>query len=276
MLVPVKANDGLDATDAEDASRYKEYISFELRGFSTKSKGVQFFWRAQRTGLVHANLVERYPPGQGPTRVADVGSGPGIVTSFFAKQGYHTCAIDKVKTLIDFARKLFHVQGQKGEFVVADVDTDAEFFKEGGFDAIICIDAFEHFSKPSKAVQNFKRLLGPRGGHVFLTTPNFRNPVFAMIETLWDKVGKTPGWRQLHVTRMSLKEIAALFETHGFTIELAGTFLLASPFVAMFSRRLARKLSYVENYLLQRFHVGFMIYLVARTKTTSQETGRQA
>jgi ubiquinone/menaquinone biosynthesis C-methylase UbiE len=41
---------------------------------------------------------------------------------------------------------------------------------DASFDAIMCIDVFEHLPDPIKAIQEFARLLKP-GGHLILTAP---------------------------------------------------------------------------------------------------------
>jgi len=47
-------------------------------------------------------------------------------------------------------------------------------FADGSFDALFCIDAFEHFPDPGAAVREFRRVLRC-GGFVFLSVPNYAN-----------------------------------------------------------------------------------------------------
>ncbi len=243
------------------ATHYKEVISFELRGFNPRSRA-QYFWRLMRTQFVLKNVDKLYFHERKNTIIADIGSGPGLATSFFAKRGYQMRLYDRCKPFLLFAQQLFNKQGMHAEFIQADVDEDTSIFKRNGCDAVICIDAFEHFRDPPRVLEHFSLLLGNHG-KVYLTTPNFGNFVFSLIEKLWDVVGRTPGWSDLHITRMKISEITALFKKAGFTIEKAGTFLLLSPLIAVVSLRLAKVVSYIENFFLRRVHVGFMIYIVA-------------
>ncbi|NMC06050.1 MAG: class I SAM-dependent methyltransferase [Candidatus Lokiarchaeota archaeon] len=249
----------------EFAKNFERVIRFELRGFFGKNK-LQKFWRLTRTSYVLYNLLKSHGKQQsGEIRICDIGCGPGIVASFFAKRGFQVVGIDIVDPLISFARKFFAKLGLRGQFIIADITKQDPVFQSINADSIICIDAIEHFSDPAQSIQNFKRII-TKGGTVFLTTPNFGNPIFTLIERSWDIVGKTPGWGHLHVTRLGLKQYKQLFENAGFIIQDAGTFMLVSPFIAIFSPKLARLASKLEQYVLRKLPVGFMLYITARVK----------
>ncbi len=99
-----------------------------------------------------------------------------------------------------------------------------------------------------------------------LATPGAMHKWLAQADGTWDVVGKTPGWGHLHVTRLGLGQYKQLFEHAGFTINDAGTFMFASPFVAIFSPRLARQVNKLEQYLLRKIPIGFMLYITASLK----------
>jgi 2-polyprenyl-3-methyl-5-hydroxy-6-metoxy-1,4-benzoquinol methylase len=247
------------------AKNFERVIKFELRGFFGKNK-LQKFWRLSRTSYVLYNLLKSYAKHKAnEIRICDIGCGPGIVSSFFAKRGFQVVGIDIVEPLVSFARKYFDKLGLHGEFITADITKHDPAFQSINANSIICIDAIEHFTDPKRSIQNFKTIIS-RGGSVFLTTPNFGNPVFTLIERSWDVVGKTPGWGHLHVTRLGLQQYKQLFERAGFTVQDAGTFMLASPFVAIFSSKLARLVSKMEQYLLRKVPAGFMLYITASLK----------
>jgi 2-polyprenyl-3-methyl-5-hydroxy-6-metoxy-1,4-benzoquinol methylase len=249
----------------EFAKNFEKVIEFELRGFFGKNK-LQKFWRLARTSYVLYNLLKSYAKRpSGEIRICDIGCGPGIVSSFFARRGFQVVGIDIVEPLISFARKYFEKLGLQGKFITADITKQDPSFGSINANSIICIDAIEHFSDPNRSIHNFKTII-TRGGSVFLTTPNFGNPLFTLIERSWDVVGKTPGWGHLHVTRLGLRQYKHLFESAGFTIEDAGTFMFASPFVAIFSSKLARLVSKLEQYLLRKIPAGFMLYVIASLK----------
>ncbi|MHA1679653.1 MAG: class I SAM-dependent methyltransferase [Promethearchaeota archaeon] len=243
---------------------FKEVLNYELQAYSGKNQ-LQLFWRRQRINFVLKNLERVHPEStRGEKIIADIGCGPGLVASMFARKGFSMRGIDHFKPFVDFANKEFEAKQYPGKFFLADICEDYPVFSEMKCDSIICIDSFEHFKEPRKAVSNFKKLLGNQGGHVILTMPNFKGSLFSIIERLWDDLAHTPGWKELHITRLNVNELATHFTEQGFTIEKIGTFLLASPFISMVNTKIARHVSYIENYFLKDVHWGFMIYMVAR------------
>nr|MDO8114963.1 class I SAM-dependent methyltransferase [Candidatus Sigynarchaeota archaeon] len=209
------------------------------------------------------NLLKLYEKGTRKEHViCDIGCGPGIAASFFARRGFNIIGIDVVEKMVQFGNKYFKKYGLEGRFVTADITKNEPVFDSIRCNVIICIDAIEHFADPIKSIQNFKKILGT-SGKVFLTTPNFGNPLFTLIERTWDVVGKTPGWGHLHVTRLGLTKYKQLFEHEGFKIESGGTFLFVTPFISIFSTRLARFFSKLEQYFLKKVPVGLMLYIVA-------------
>jgi len=52
--------------------------------------------------------------------------------------------------------------------IISDITAIPE--PDGSFDAIMCIEVFEHLPEPIKAIEEFSRLLSP-GGHLIITAP---------------------------------------------------------------------------------------------------------
>lgn len=63
---------------------------------------------------------------------------------------------------------------QVGNWDQSSLDIISDILKipelDASFDAIMCVEVFEHLSEPIKAIQEFARLLKP-GGHLILTAP---------------------------------------------------------------------------------------------------------
>lgn len=58
--------------------------------------------------------------------------------------------------------------GQSNLDIISDITAIPE--PDTSFDAIMCVEVFEHLPEPIKAIQEFARLLKP-GGHLILTAP---------------------------------------------------------------------------------------------------------
>ena len=94
-------------------------------------------------------------------RVLDVGCGRGYFSEFVeARGGSYTGA--------DFVANI-----RSGiPFVLADAQRLP--LADAAFDAVFCVDAFEHFPDGAAAAAEFRRVLKP-GGCVFLSVPNYGN-----------------------------------------------------------------------------------------------------
>jgi len=93
-------------------------------------------------------------------KVLDVGCGRGYVGEVVEEQGGAYTGVDFVATRTGFRLAL--------------ADAARLPFADAGFDAVFCIDAFEHFPDPDAAACEFRRMLRP-GGFVFLSAPNYGN-----------------------------------------------------------------------------------------------------
>ena len=92
--------------------------------------------------------------------VLDVGCGRGHVGGFVERRGGRYVGMDLLVSRRGFT------------MVLAD-GADLPF-RDGAFDAVFCVDAFEHFPDPVQAAREFRRVLAP-GGFVFLSAPNYSN-----------------------------------------------------------------------------------------------------
>lgn len=96
----------------------------------------------------------------GGRAILDVGCGRGYMGDYVRGHGGRYTGMDVVASR-DGVR-----------MVIADAA--AAPFGDGTFDAVFCVDAFEHFPAPVRCACGFRRVLRP-GGFVFLSAPNYGN-----------------------------------------------------------------------------------------------------
>lgn len=101
-------------------------------------------------------------------RVLDVGCGRGFLGEVVLAGGGEYVGVDLVAS-------------GRG-FPLATADAARLPFPDGAFDAVCCVDAFEHFPDPASAAREFRRVLQPRG-FMFLSAPNYSN--VAGLAKLW-------------------------------------------------------------------------------------------
>lgn len=93
-------------------------------------------------------------------KILDVGCGRGFIEEFVVNSGGDYTGVD-------------FVSSRQG-FRLALADSAGLPFADNTFDALFCIDAFEHFPDAQKAVVEFHRVMKP-DGLVFLSVPNYAN-----------------------------------------------------------------------------------------------------
>jgi SAM-dependent methyltransferase len=92
-----------------------------------------------------------------PGRLLDIPAGHGHVSEAARGFGWKVCELD-----------LFPRPGMRG--VVADACARLPF-RDGAFDALVCLEGIEHFEDQTGFLRECARVLRP-GGRLFLTTPN--------------------------------------------------------------------------------------------------------
>jgi len=137
------------------------------------------------------NGVGQIPPG----RIVDLGCGTGVALSWF--QGK--------KVGVDFSAELLR-QGVPGsEYVVADIE--ATPFRDGAFQAVLCLDVAEHL--PSlRVIDEAYRILSPTGVlHLSTADQNF-TLMLDILEKLRMKLPEGPHkWRKTHEIKDKLRAV---------------------------------------------------------------------
>jgi len=150
------------------------------------------------------------------TDILEVGCGSGTIVKQLLAQGKHVTGIDIGKQFVNFC----HATYDNADFC----ETDAHYlpFADRSFDTIVCSEVIEHVDNPEQALQEFNRVLRPKG-RLVLTTPNicFR---WALIEAVWTRIR-----RNLLETRhkcFTRKRLRLLLDCQGFNILHNDVFML--------------------------------------------------
>ena len=107
------------------------------------------------------------------------------------------CAILDVGCGRGYLRDTVRVQG--GDYTGADLvvsrsglrmtvaSAEALPFASGHFDGLFCLDAFEHFPHPERAISEFRRVLRP-GGFALISVPHYGN-VAGLVKWFYETIG---------------------------------------------------------------------------------------
>lgn len=101
----------------------------------------------------------------------------------------------------------------------------------------------------AKALSEVKRVLKPSGQFV-MTTPNYRS-AWPIIEYFWSRMNPVDYMEQ-HINRKNPGSVRNSLAAAGFKVKTVRTFFVASPFIALVSSSLARKIMTLEKAILPK------------------------
>ncbi len=142
---------------SSDAGRVEFYRttqswSFDLSWWAyLQSEG-----RADPSNVLAFRFAQQHAPGR---RHLDFGSGIGITSQLFARNGWSSTSADLSSTLLDFAR--FRHQSRGDEIAYIDLHTDK--LPAGAYDAITAIDTLAHVPDVYTTCRELHAALGPDG-----------------------------------------------------------------------------------------------------------------
>jgi len=231
----------MELPDQQDLARRKGdaiHISGDYQARALKSdRAAQRFWHEAKF-----RLIERIAMPAKHERVLDAGCGSGTISYFLSSYAGDVIGIDSNPSAIDYARETFkapNLQFRLGQFDNLKSDKP--------FDKIYCIEVIEHLYEQQVAdvLNLFSKLTNP-GGHLFLTTPNYRS-AWPLIEWLLDRFELVATLDEAqHVSHFSKRKLSALCEGAGWRVSRIGAFNGVAPFVAPISRRLALRIEEIE------------------------------
>jgi ubiquinone/menaquinone biosynthesis C-methylase UbiE len=202
-----------------------------------KQKGIQSKWHFLKFEALKRVLLE-----DKITNLLDIACGPG---TFIGNLPPHiNCTgIDIAREQIAYAEKKYGIENRT--FLVSDATSEKLPFEKNTFDAVTCIEFFEHIKAPeiNHIIKNVFRCLKP-GGIFIATTPNYEL-LWRFLETTISSLGQID-YRQQHITQFTLPTFRSLFEDPCWEIVTARKYLYLSPFSAIINWKLSSYLFEIE------------------------------
>ena len=214
------------------------HISGDYQARALKSdRAAQRFWHEAKFRLMERTAM----PGK-HDRVLDAGCGSGTISHFLSLHAGEVVGIDSNTSAIDYATSAYcspNLEFRLGQF--------EDLMGDKPFDRIYCVEVIEHLYEQQVAdvLSLFYNLTNP-GGHLFLTTPNYRS-AWPIIELALDRLGLAAKMNEVqHVTHFTKRKLTAVCERTGWRVRHIGTFNGLAPFIAPISRRLALGMEKIE------------------------------
>jgi len=104
-------------------------------------------------------------------RSLEVGCGRGSMSAYFADNGFDCTLLDTSKSVIQTAKKIFGVNGLKGNFNVGNVMNLP--YAEGSFDVVLSIGLLEHFEDIETPLNEQIRVLSDGGLFLGYIVPKY-------------------------------------------------------------------------------------------------------
>jgi glycosyltransferase involved in cell wall biosynthesis/predicted SAM-dependent methyltransferase len=204
----------------------------------------QKFWHKQKFAEVLKEVKGMDPDSV----VADIGCGPGVLIAGLPKNKL-AVAVDTSEPTVRFATEINKKMGRNVKGVVSLAEKLP--FKNEMFDYVFMIEVIEHMPKEveAKAMSEIMRILKPKGKFV-ITTPNYLS-LWPLIEYFWSKANPIDYMDQ-HINKKNPGSMKKSLVKAGFDVKVLRTFFVLSPFIALLSPAIARKVAAIENKVLPR------------------------
>jgi SAM-dependent methyltransferase len=138
--------------------------------------------------------------------VLDAGCGGGSLAVTLASLGYRVVGVESSAECVTRARRRVARSGVSGLVSINRGDVTALPVADASVDAVVSGEVLEHVADDAAAAAEYRRVLRP-GGACIVSVP--AHPA------LWDVTDEWAG----HVRRYRRRELTALFEGRGFTVE---------------------------------------------------------
>jgi ubiquinone/menaquinone biosynthesis C-methylase UbiE len=215
---------------------------------------IQKFWQKNRINWIIERAMEI--EGKKNKSGADLGCGSGVITRQLSAHYKEFIGLDISNNAIEYCN---NKRGVNDTYIRSNLEKIP--LNKESINLVVCSEVIEHVEKYETMMLEIKRIL-KKNGVLILTTPNYSS-TWPFVEFLWDVFGRGRNYRKQHISKMSIKKIKKLMEDNNFKIIEIKTFFLLSPFLCIFSERLANKLFKLENRLLIKTNIGMIILLRA-------------
>ncbi|HEY1769652.1 MAG TPA: class I SAM-dependent methyltransferase [Chthoniobacterales bacterium] len=214
----------------------------------------QRFWHQAKL-----RLIERVAAPASTDRALDAGCGSGVISHFLARRCASVVGSDSNPCAIDFARQSYG--GEKLQFVLGQFE---DLAGSDAFDWIYSLEVIEHLYEEQvlEVLRLFKRLAKP-GGHLLLTTPNYRS-AWPVIEWMLDRLSLVPHLAgDQHISHFTKSKLSLACAKAGWSVIRLGTFNGFAPFLAPISYQMALRFEDWED-RWQNVLPGNLLFCVCR------------
>ncbi|MBW2981189.1 class I SAM-dependent methyltransferase [Candidatus Woesearchaeota archaeon] len=150
--------------------KYKKIVDRQSRIYDKERVKGYFL----KTSKVFKKLI---PKGKS---VLEIGSGTGLYTIDFIKNGRHAAGLDYSKKMVEISKKNAKKAKVKCKFIHADAEKQINMKEK--FDFALLIGNWEYFNNPTKVLTNISKVLKKEGKIIISTLNIFSWPLITLLE----------------------------------------------------------------------------------------------
>lgn len=192
-------------------------------------------------------------------KIADVACGSGPLTLRLAKKfkNYNFFGCDFNSKAIRIAKKNAKIAGLKN---VSFFNATAEKlpFEKNFFDAVIALDALDHFFVPKKALEEMYRV-SKSNALLALAVGNYYS-LWPIVEFVWDKFGWGRNYLETHLTHFNTKTLEVMVKGAGYKELQIMTLHNSRPVLRLVTYAYSKR---IEDFL-SKHNLGMTLFLTAK------------
>ena len=202
---------------------------------------MQRFWHGGKLTMID-QLIR--PHLRADSRLLEIGCGAGNLLLRAAVRGSYPVALDLATQALNFVRSRLQ-EAQSGleaprDFMCIQSIGELLPLASGSFECILLSEVIEHLEAPQISIKEAARVLRS-GGRLLVTTPNYRS-LWPLMERTVDMLNMAPKMAgEQHVSRFHPASLKHLLTEAGLNIEYFGTIYNLSPFLSLFSPKMANR-----------------------------------
>jgi SAM-dependent methyltransferase len=200
---------------------------------------MQRFWHGGKLTMID-QLIR--PHLKADSCLLEIGCGAGNLLMQASVRGSYPVALDFAMQALTFVRSRLR-EAQSGSEAPCDfmcIQSVGEALPLGSdsFECVLLSEVIEHLEAPQISIQEAARVLRP-GGRLLITTPNYRS-LWPLMEWTVDLLNMAPKMAgEQHISRFHPASLRRLLIQSGLNIEYFGTIYTLSPFLSLFSPKMA-------------------------------------
>ena len=222
---------------------------------------MQRFWHGGKLTMID-QLIR--PHLRADSRLLEIGCGAGNLLLQAAVRGSYPVALDLATQALTFVRSRLR-EAQSGleaprDFMCLQSIGELLPLASGSFECILLSEVIEHLEAPQTSIKEAARVLRS-GGRLLVTTPNYRS-LWPLMERTVDMLNMAPKMAgEQHISRFHPGSLKHLLTEAGLNIEYFGTIYNLSPFLSLFSPKMANR--QLDRELDGRSSLGMILVAVA-------------